>query len=282
MNKFDCIVIGYGPCGISTAIYLKRYGYEPLVIGKDRGALEKAHLIENYYGIEPIRGIDLADKGIRQAKEFNIELITDEVLAIEVNNGYDVVCKSGVYHAPTIMLSVGSSRNKFPLAERYEGIGVSYCATCDGFFFRKKKTALVGSGEYMLHELEVLKNLIPDLTVFTNGEELTVDVGEVPVVREKIISFDGEEHLESITTSNAVYPIYGCFIANGSASGFTIAKHLGIALRGNYIQVNEDKMTNLPGIFAGGDCIGGLLQVSKAISDGAIAATAISKFLKRS
>lgn len=282
MNKFDCIVIGYGPCGISTAIYLKRYGYEPLVIGKDRGALEKAHLIENYYGIEPIRGTDLADKGIRQAKELNIEVITDEVLAIEVDDGYDVVCKAGVYHAPTVMLSVGAARNKFPLAERYEGIGVSYCATCDGFFFRKKKTALIGSGEYMLHELEVLKNLIPDLTVFTNGEELTVDVGNLPVVREKIIAFTGEEHLESIITTNAVYPVSGCFIANGSASGFTLAKHLGIALRGNYIQVNEDKMTNLPGIFAGGDCTGGLLQVSKAISDGAIAATAISKYLKRS
>ena len=134
----------------------------------------------------------------------------------------------------------------------------------------------------MLHELEVLKNIVSDLTIFTDGTALHADVGNISVVEEKIISFNGQNHLESITTTKQTYPMSGCFIANGSASGFTIAKHLGIALNGNYIQVNEDRMTNIPGIFAGGDCIGGLLQVSKAISDGAIAATAILKYLKRS
>ncbi len=282
MSKIDCIVIGYGPCGISTAIYLKRYGFYPLVIGKDNGALEKAHKIENYYGFESIPGVELVQKGIIQAKSLGIEVISDEVLGIEFEKEFRVLCKNNTYEAPTIMLAVGAARNKFSLADRFEGAGVSYCATCDGFFYRKKKTAIVGSGEYMLHELEVLKNIVPDLTIFTNGMTLHTDVGSIPVVEEKIISFNGQNHLESITTTKQAYPMSGCFIANGSASGFTIAKHLGIALDGSYIKVNEDKMTNIPGIFAGGDCIGGLLQVSKAISDGAIAATAISKYLKRS
>lgn len=282
MSKKDCIVLGCGPCGITTAIYLKRYGFHPTIIAKDYGALEKAHKIENYYGISSISGLELARDGIEQAKKLGIEFIWDEVLSIEPSDGFEVKCKNNTYQAKTIMLSVGANRNKMGLASSYEGRGVSYCATCDGFFFRKKKTAIIGASDYMLHELEVLKNMIQDLTIFTNGEELTVDVGNIPVVQEKIISFSGEEHLESITTTKAEYPVYGCFIATGSASGFSIAKHLGIGLNGSNIIVDSNLMTNIDGIFAGGDAIGGLLQISKAISDGAIAATSISKYLKQS
>lgn len=281
MNKYDTIVIGNGPCGISCAIYLKRYGFNPIVVGKDMGALAKAHKIENYYGVMPISGLELANLGIKQAQELGIEVITDEVLSIEFSDGFSVYCKNNIFQAKTIMLALGASRNRVQKAEKFEGSGVSYCATCDGFFYRKKKTAIIGSGEYMAHELEVLKNIIPDLTVFTDGEELAVDVKDIPVITDKIVSFNGDEHLESITTEKETYEIYGCFIAKGSASGVTIAKHLGLGVDGNYITVDENMMTNIPGIFAGGDIIGGLLQISKAVSDGAIAATAISKYLKK-
>lgn len=281
MNKYDTIVIGNGPCGISCAIYLKRYGFNPIVVGKDMGALAKAHKIENYYGVMPITGEELVNLGIKQAQQLGIDVITDEVLSIEFSDGYSVHCKNNIFQAKTIMLALGASRNRIQKAEKFEGSGVSYCATCDGFFYRKKKTAIIGSGEYMAHELDVLRNIIPDLTVFTDGEELKVDVKDIPVITDKIVSFNGDEHLESITTEKDTYEIYGCFIAKGSASGVTIAKHLGLGVDGNYIIVDENMMTNIPGIFAGGDIIGGLLQISKAVSDGAIAATSISKYLKK-
>lgn len=281
MNKYDTIVIGNGPCGISCAIYLKRYGFNPIVVGKDMGALAKAHKIENYYGVMPITGEELVNLGIKQAQQLGIDVITDEVLSIEFSDGYSVHCKNNIFQAKTIMLALGASRNRIQKAEKFEGSGVSYCATCDGFFYRKKKTAIIGSGEYMAHELDVLRNIIPDLTVFTDGEELKVDVKDIPVITDKIVSFNGNEHLESITTEKDTYEIYGCFIAKGSASGVTIAKHLGLGVDGNYIIVDENMMTNIPGIFAGGDIIGGLLQISKAVSDGAIAATSISKYLKK-
>lgn len=281
MNKYDSIIIGYGPCGISCAIYLKRYGYNPLVIGKDYGALKLAHNIENYYGIKSISGTELIDVGIKQAKDLGIDVITDEVLAIEMNDGFEVITANNKFYSKSLMLALGANRNKFSLANKFEGAGVSYCATCDGFFFRKKKTAIIGSGLYMKHELDVLKNIIPDLTIFTNGEELSFDVSDIRVVKEKIISFNGDEVLQSITTTDNTYEIQGAFIANGSATGFSLAKHLGIALDKNNIIVDSNLMTNISGIFAGGDCIGGLLQVSKAVADGAIAATSISKYLKK-
>ena len=133
----------------------------------------------------------------------------------------------------------------------------------------------------MLHELEVLKRIIPDLTILTNGEDIALDIKDIPVIKEKIVSFNGEEHLESITTTNATYEFSGCFIATGSQGGVSIAKHLGIALDNDSIVVDENMMTNIPGIFAGGDVVKGLRQIIKAASDGAIAATAISKYLKK-
>lgn len=281
MNKYDCIIVGYGPCGVSCAVYLKRYGFNPLIIGKDYGALQKAHIIENYYGINAISGVELAKAGINQAKALGVDVVTDEVLEIDPFDGYKVICKNNTYEANSVMLAVGSNRNKFSKASKFEGNGVSYCATCDGFFYRKKKVGIVGNSSYMLHELEVLKNMIPDITLFTNGLPLEVEVKDVKIVNDKITELLGNEHLTDVACGDTKYPIDGLFIALGSASGFSIAKHIGLALDGNNIKVDSEMKTNIPGIYAGGDAIGGLLQVSKAISDGAIAATSISKFLKK-
>ena len=281
MNNYDTIIIGAGPAGISCAIYLKRYGLNPLVIGNNQTVLYDAHQIENYYGIKSISGADLYSEGINQAKSLGIDVINDEAIDIVFETPFVVKTKEAEYSANTIVLALGSPKNKMAKAKKFEGEGVSYCAVCDGFFYRKKKTGLVGSGDYMLHELEVLKQMIPDLTVFTNGVHVTSQLLDgVKVVEEKIVSFNGDSHLESITTDKQTYEIYGCFIAEGAQSSFTFAKHLGIGLDGNNIIVDKNLMTNIPGIFAAGDCIGGLKQVVKAAADGAIAATSINKYLK--
>ena len=276
---YDSIIIGKGPAGISAAIYLKRYGYNPLVIGKDGGALEKAHLIENYYGIESITGNDLIESGINQAKRLGIEVLTEEVIDISFFDNLTITTKDNVYQAKTIVLALGASRNRYVKADKFEG--VSYCATCDGFFYRKKKLALIGNGSYMKHELEVLENISKDMTIFTDGLPLEVEVNpEIKVITDKITDIIGDERIRTIVAGDERVDIDGAFIAKGNASGFTIAKHLGIALDNNSIIVDKDYMTNIPGIFACGDIIGGLLQVSKAVSDGAQCATGVNKFLK--
>lgn len=274
----DVIIIGKGPAGISCAIYLKRYNLNPLVIAKDYGTLSNNSLIENYYGIESINGRELIDKGVEQAKKLGIEIKEEEVLSIENYDNYEVITKNNTYKAKAIFLATGKTREKVFTKgfKEFEGKGISYCATCDGFFYRKKKIGIMGSGDYMLSELEVLKNFTKDIIIFSN-EKIE---SEFEVVNDKIIEFYGEEKLQGVRTKEKEYELDAMFVALGSQSGFSFSKHLGIVLdEFDNIVVDENYMTNLEGIFAGGDVIGGLLQVAKAVSDGAIAATKIKKYL---
>ena len=116
MNSYDAIVIGYGPCGVSCAVYLKRYGHNVCLVGKDMGALSKAHSIENYYGIKSISGADLFNEGINQAKGLNIPVIDDEIVSIEYgDNGYIIKGTNNIFSAKVVMLALGVSKNKFNL-----------------------------------------------------------------------------------------------------------------------------------------------------------------------
>lgn len=274
----DVIVIGQGPSGISCAIYLRRFNLNPIVIAKDFGALETKATIENYYGIESIDGKELIQKGIDQAKKLGIEVINEEVISIENYGTFEVITNKNKYEGKAVYLAVGKAKaklNKKGLKE-FEGKGISYCATCDGFFFRKKRIGIVGSGDYMLKELEVLRNFSDDIIVFSSSD---LDIKE-NVVKDEIIEFYGNDKLEGVKTINDEYKLDAVFIALGSLDAFSIAKHLGLILdEKNNIVVN-DYMSNIEGVFAGGDVIGGLLQVSKASSDGANAAFSINKYLK--
>lgn len=280
MSKYDTIVIGNGPAGISCAIYLKRYNLNPLVIGNGYGALINAH-IENYYGIKSISGKDLVDVGIEQAKNLGIDVISEEVLSIDIMNNYIVKTTNNTYEAPTIFLGIGKSRKKANIKgiDNLEGKGVSYCATCDGFFYRNKRIGIIGSGNYMLHELSDLEKFSKDIIIFTNGEHL--ENTSFKVVSDKITEVVGQDKLEAVITSSGKYEIDGLFVAIGSASALSFSKHLGLLSdQQSNLVVNESFMTNIPGVFAGGDVVGGLLQVSKAVSDGANAAVSIKNYLK--
>ncbi len=280
---YDTIIIGNGPAGISGAIYLKRFNYNPLVIGKDLGALENSSYIDNYYGVKHIKGSDLIESGIEQAKELGIDVLKDEVVSIEYSsNGFLVKTVSNSYEAKTVFLTTGKTRTKL-LAKNlkeYEGKGISYCAICDGFFFRNKKIGLVGNSHFMKSELEVLKKFSKDITIFTNG--LDTDVSDVAIEKEKIVSFVGDTNsLTGLDTETKHYDLDACFIAIGSANAFSFAKHLGLQIDENNNIVVKDFMTNIPGIFAGGDIIGGLPQVAKAVCDGALASLEIKKYLSK-
>ena len=165
--------------------------------------------------------------------------------------------------------------------EKFDGKGISYCAICDGFFYRNKKVAILGSGDYALSEASDLENLASELTILTNGEELKSET-KYTVNNKKIKSIDGDEKIKSITFEDgSKLDIDGLFIALGVAGGLDFAKKLGILTENNNILVNENMETNIKGVYAAGNITGGLLQVSKAVSDGAKAGISIINYIKQ-
>lgn len=278
------IIIGYGPAGVSAALYLKRAGLHPLVIGKDLGALEGySDLVENYYGFpEPIEGKKLIQAGVLQAKHLGVELITDSVISLKQNEkGFVITTTKNEYESETVLLATGKTRQtlNIPGFTKFRGKGISLCATCDGYFYRKKKLAIVGCGAYMQHELEYLNRISSDVTVFTHGNELTCTI-ENPVISDKIIAFKGTEKISHIVTEKNEYPIDGIFIALGVPSSIDFASQLGVIVEKNNISVDENYQTNIEGLFAAGDIIGGKLQIIKAVYDGMQAADSIYTYLK--
>lgn len=288
---YDVLIIGKGPAGISASLYIARAGRSVAVIGKDLGALERAEKIENYYGLsEAPTGADLARLGVAQAERLGVAIISEEVISLGMEGDFVVRTSAGEegteYRSRAVLLATGKQRTvlKLPGFEEFRGSGISFCATCDGFFYRGKRIAVVGSGDYAAGELRELMHFTNDYTLFTNGERLTardLPVG-LPIVMDKISLFGGSGKLEWIETANGTqYPVDGAFIAIGTAGATDFAAKLGLELNGTEIMVNGDFMTNIPGVFAAGDCIGGFLQVAKAVSDGAMSAKGILAFLKR-
>ncbi|MBN2504274.1 MAG: NAD(P)/FAD-dependent oxidoreductase [Bacilli bacterium] len=279
----DVIVIGGGPAGVSAAVYLKRFKLDVLILMKDEGTLAKTDHIENYYGFEkPITGSELFRRGIEQAKNMDITVKVEEVLNIDYFDTFTVKTTVGEHQGKTVLLATGASKVNLKVKgfHNFVGKGISYCAICDGFIYRNKRIGVLGTGDFMHEELEVLKNFSKDVTIFTNNEPLTVDVSGFPVVTEPLTGFEGEEVLEKITTADKVYPIDALFVAMGTPSAADFALRMGAFIEKNNIVVDHEYMTNIPGLFAAGDCIGGLLQIAKAVDDGAKASMAIHRYLR--
>lgn len=282
------IIVGAGPAGVSAALYAIRLGVTPLVIHNGIGALKKASIIENYYGLPaPISGEKLYETGLSQLKALNIPVAEEELLSIAYDNGvYQVQTSFHSYESQAIILATGAKRNPITLkeAKKYEGNGISYCAVCDGFFFRNKNVGILGNGDYALHEAKVLEPLAKAVTIFTNGLTETFDssvLGNIQVNHKKLLSVGGENSLEWITFEDgSKLNIDGLFVALGTAGSTDIAKKLGLILKDNHIMIETDTSTMLPGFFAAGDCTGGMMQIAKAVYEGAQAGTKAVKFIK--
>ncbi len=272
----DVIICGNGPAGIQAALYVKRANLSVMVIGKDGGSLSKTEKVANYFGIKTMSGPELLDIGIQQLKALDISLIEEEITGIHMElEGFTIITNKNAYTAKAVILATGSPRvsSKLKGIKDFEGRGVSYCAICDAFFYRKKNVAVLGHGEYAAHEASELVDVAQQVTVYTNGLKAQGQFdSRIRINTSKLSSIVGTDKVEAIELEDGtLHPISGVFVAFGSASSVDLAITLGVEVESNKIVVSKHMETNIPGLFAAGDCTPGVMQISKAVGDGCVA-----------
>ena len=277
---YDVIIIGSGPAGISAGIYLKRAKKNVLIISKGNSALEKAEKIDNYYGVLNVSGKELYELGLKQAKALDIHIEDDEVTNISFENNFIVTTVNRQFESKYVIIATGTNRKTPNIKgiKEFEGKGVSYCAICDAFFYRNKDVAVIGNGNYAIHEANHLKPVAKSVTILTNGKEIVENrsMQEFEIEETPIREFRGSNVIEEIEfDNNNTKKIDGVFIAIGTASSTDLAKKIGAVVKNNNIVVDENMETTVKGMYACGDCTGGLLQVNKAVYEGAKAALSI-------
>lgn len=282
----NVVIIGSGPAGISAALYTARAGVDTTVLTKGPGSLARAEGIENYYGVPgSISGAELERRGIEGARGVGVKFVEAEAVGLTFTDKLTVETLSGEYPADAVILATGASRTAPPVPglKDLEGRGVSYCATCDAFFYRGKDVAVMGSGEYALHEASALLPLAKSVTLLTGGAELTAQFPpEITVRTEKVEAILGQDKVSGVRLAGGEeLPLDGVFIALGVAGSTALARKMGAEVDGNKIVVDANMMTTIPGLFAAGDCTGGLLQVAKAVYEGAVAGNEAAKALRK-
>ena len=244
----DVLIVGAGPAGISAAIYGKRAGGNIKVVYYGDSNLEKTDRIENYYGFEHgIDGETLYRSGIKQAENINVDVSKEEVFKIEKENEiFHIKTDKNEYEARSVIIATGNKKlrpNIDGIAE-FEGKGISYCAVCDGFFFRNKDVAVIGNGKFAIKEAEDLRNIVNSVTVLTNGEDC-VETSEYKIIRKRIKAVYGDGKVAGVELEDGEkIPFDGIFVAIGEAGSTDFARKLGVLLNGDSIVVDDDMKTS--------------------------------------
>ena len=301
-KKYDVIIIGGGPAGLSAGIYTARARLKSLLIerGAIGGQILNTEWVENYPGFpEGISGIDLTEAMHKQAEKFGLETLLADVTGVKLADVQKTVETSGdSYAAQAVIVASGSERQKLgiPGEAEYTGKGVSYCATCDGAFFRDKPVAVVGGGNAAITEALELTKFASEITVIHRRDELraTKILQEKAFAEPKIkILWDsvvdeisGDTFVEKVKVSNvktdnkSTLNVAGVFMAVGFKPNTDYLKG-AVKLDKNNTIITDDKMaTNVPGVFAVGDIrSSSIRQVISATGDGAVAAVNAEKYI---
>ena len=280
---YDIIIIGAGPAGISAGIYAKRANKNVLILYYGESNLEKAEKIDNYYGFENgINGKDLYKIGIKQAQNLEIEVKKEEVLNIEkTDNEFIIKTTEKEYNSKTLIIATGNKKLKPNIngIEKFEGKGISYCAICDGFFYKNKNVAVIGNGKFALNEANDLKQIANKVTILTDGFEFK-ESSDFEINNKKIKEIHGDTKVSSIEFEDGSFvDVDGIFVALGEASGCDFARKVGVITIGDDIKINENMETNIKGLYACGNVAGGLLQINKATYEGAKAGLSAVNYL---
>lgn len=306
MRSIDTLIIGSGPAGLSAAIYTGRAMLSTIVCERDymsTGQIVESDCIDNYPGLPKIEGYELGEKFKEHALSYGTEFIEDEATEIErASNGeYIVKFKSDkIISTKTIIYAAGASHRKLGVEGEFSlrGAGVSYCAVCDGAFYKDKIAAVIGGGDTALGDALLLSKICREVYIIYRGSNLRAaktlqnkanETENIKFVYNTIVtSINGEKKLESLslrntsTSETGILAADGLFIAIGSDPNSALVKDI-VELDGNgYIIANETGLTSAPGIFAAGDVrTKSLRQVVTAVSDGANAAVSAENYINR-
>lgn len=281
---YDITIIGAGPAGISAGIYAKRANLKVLILYFGESDLLKAEKIDNYYGFpKGIQGNTLYENGKKQAQNLKIEIKKLEVIGIEKKEkNFNVKTTEEIITTKSIIIATGNKKitPNIEGIEEFYGRGISYCAICDAFFYKNKNVVVIGNGKFAINEANELSSIAKNVTILTNG--LEKPKCEYKVISKKIKKIVGDNKVRKIQfDDNTTIETDGLFIALGEASAIDFAKIIGIKNDGKNLKINEKMETNVPGIFACGNATGGLLQINKAVYEGARAGLSAIEYVRK-
>ncbi len=294
----DLIIAGSGPAGLSAAVYAANAMLDFAVIEKfpmSGGQMLNTYDINNYLGFEAVDGFTLGQAFRKHAENKGSEFINDEIISVDkIDGGYSIKCNKGEYEAKTVIFATGANPKKLGVKGELElaGRGVSYCATCDGNFFRGKKTAVIGGGDVALEDALYLANICEEVYLIHRRDELR----GAKYLQDKVMSNDkikilysneaeeiiGENKVEKLKLKNGKeLDVDGVFIAVGLEPNSKLLD--GIAdMENGFIKADESGITSAEGIFAAGDVrTKRLRQISTAVSDGANCVHSVEEFINK-
>ncbi|WP_455714946.1 thioredoxin-disulfide reductase [Anaerosporobacter sp.] len=300
---YDVIIIGSGPAGLAAAIYAQRAELNSLIIEKNPmsgGQIINTYEVDNYPGFPGISGFELAEKFRSHCDGLGAQFVTGDVTKFEIVDGIKkiTVDNNEVYEAKTAIISTGAAYRKLGVdgEQQLSGMGVSYCATCDGAFFRNKTTVVVGGGDVAVEDAIFLARLCKKVYVVHRRHEFRaakslcnrlLSMENVEIIWDSVVDkIEGSDLVQAVQITNRETQEHrrietdGVFIAVGNIPNSDVYKGVVELDTAGYIVAGEDCETSIPGVFAAGDIrTKPLKQIITAASDGANAITAVEKYL---
>ena len=288
-----CVIIGAGPAGMAAALYLKRAGIEPVIIEKEvpGGEMLKTNKIENYLGFESIGGGELALKMNKQLKDLGVLIVKDKVLNVIKKDKFEVQLELETIECDYVIVATGRTPRKLGLRgeEEFTGRGISYCAVCDGAFYREKEVAVIGGGDSALTEALYLADLCSKVYVIVRRDLRASDVLQNRVknkenivvlknVQVSNLEYENEKLSQIILDDGQTLPVSGMFIAIGGLPELGFLNEMDIEKKNGYIVTNNRMESSVKGLYAIGDVrYKDFYQIVTAVSDGAVAALSIKE-----
>lgn len=288
MSTYDVAIVGGGPAGLSAAVTARVRGKSVVLFesGGFSDKLRRAEKINNYLGFQTISGTDLMDMLVAQTKTYEPEIVHERVQSIFQGEPFTILTDESVYTANSVILATGVTMNGvIPGEKNLLGRGVSYCATCDGHFFKDKNIAIYLNTASGMDDVKLLADLARTVALYVDplmGLEMVANGGlpdSVTLYHDRIVRVNGADKVETVSSRSKEHTVDGFFILRDSNPPDNMID--GLEVSNNAIEVNRFMETNFAGLFAAGDVAGGPLQVSKAVGDGQMAAFSAVAYVNR-